>query len=96
MNIPEAMRKPLAVMFLIFMSMLFIFAWGITNNANKLKDSVYESCMARSAIESNTNRILDQLIENAMVSTVFPPAEQAERIAGWRAVRQPVQECVRL
>ena len=94
-HVPTPLRGPLTVMFLIFMALLTVFALGITHNANDLRDSVYESCKARSVLEGNSNRILDQLIENAMVSKVFSPAEQAERIAGWRAVRQPVQDCVR-
>ena len=92
----RSMAPPLAVMFLIFMGMLFVFGWGITNNANKLRTAVYDSCTSRAAIEENTNRLLDQLIDSAAKSTVFSPAEKAERIAGWRAVRQSSEACVRL
>ena len=91
----KAARTPLAIMFVIFMSMLTVFGWGITHNANELKASVYESCVSRASIEANSNRLLDQLIDNAANSTVFGPAEKAERIAGWRAVRHAPENCAR-
>ena len=96
MDIPVALRAPLAVMFVAFSIMLGAVSFGITNNANELKASIYDACVARSVLEANSNKILDQLIENAMVSKVFSPAEQADRIAGWRAVRHDSEACVRL
>ena len=95
MNIPEALRKPLATMFLIFMGMLTVFGLGITKNANNLSDNIYASCVARVDIEANSNRLLDQLIDAAANSTVFSPAEKAERIAGWRAVRHESETCTK-
>ena len=96
MHIPAPLRAPLAVMFLAFSIMLGGVSLGITNNANRLKEAVYDSCTSRAAIEENTNRLLDQLIDSAAKSTVFSAAEKAERIAGWRAVRQSSEACVRL
>jgi hypothetical protein len=90
------MVPPLTMMFLVFMSMLFVFGWGITNNANQIKNYVYDSCEARLVIENNSNKLLDQLIDSAAKSTVFSPAEKAERISGWRAVRHESERCVRL
>ena len=95
MNFPEGLRKPMATMFLIFMGMLTVFGLGITKNANNLADNVYASCLARADIEANSNRLLDQLIDAAANSSVFSPAEKAERIDGWRAVRTTSESCVR-
>ena len=95
MNIPTALRAPLAVMFLAFSAIVAGVALGITNNANHLRDAVYDSCVARNAIETNSNELLDHLIDSAAKSTVFSPAEKAERIAGWRAVRHSTESCVR-
>lgn len=92
----QSLRAPLAIMFLIFMSMLMVFGWGITSNANKIKEYVYDSCVNRNAIEAQANVLLDQLIDNAAKSAVFSPAEKADRIAGWRAVRNKPEECTRI
>ena len=96
MYIPKELRAPLAMQFLVFGLLLTIFGMGISHNANELKTSVYASCTARAAIEQRSNELLDTLIDNAANSSVFSPAEKAERINGWRAVRRTSEFCVRL
>ena len=96
MNIPKELRAPLALQFLAFMIVLGVFSFGFIRSANELKASVYESCVSRAGIENNSNRLLDQLIDSASKSSVFSPAEKAERIDGWRAVRHNAEMCVRL
>ena len=86
---------PLTIMFTVFMGLLFVFGWGITANANRLKGSVYDSCMSRSLITQQSNQLLDQLIINAQKSTAFTEVEKADRIAGWKAVRHQPESCVK-
>ena len=96
MNIPKELRAPLVIQFLVFAILLIIFGTGISNNANKLKEAVYDSCVSRGIIERNANDQLDQLIDNAAKSTVFNATEKADRISSWRALRRTSEVCVRL
>ena len=93
MNIPEALRKPLAMMFAIFMSILGVFTWGFARAASDLRAEAVASCEARNVNRSNSDAVLDKLIANAQVSTAFKTAEKVDRIAGWSALRQPPEEC---
>ena len=74
MYIPKELRAPLAIQFLVFAILLMIFGSGISNNANKISQSIYTSCIARGAIEKNSNDLLDRLIDSAAKSSVFSPA----------------------
>ena len=96
MLIPRELRAPLAAQFVVFGLLLMIFGAGITRNANELRAAIYDSCVARTQIEANSNRLLDQLIDSAARSSTFSAPEKAERIAGWRAVRHSTEACVRL
>ena len=96
MNLPAGLRAPMAVMFLVFTVMLGGVSLGITNNANGIKEAIYTSCLGRADIEAGTNKLLDKMIVNAESSEAFSTEEKRDRIAGWVAMRQTPEKCVRL
>ena len=93
MNIPEAMRKPLAVMFVVFMGLLGIQSWGFSRADAGLQEAIHNSCVSRNVNASNTNLLLNQLIANAEKSVTFKAEEKVERMAGWAALRHQLEEC---
>ena len=95
MHIPKELRAPLAAQFLVFMIVLSAFSFGMMRNATNLKDAVYNSCNARNVNVVDTNKVLDKLIENAKNSTAFKSEEKIDRIAGWSALRNPLEVCSR-
>ena len=93
MNIPEGLRKPLAMMFLIFMGLLGIFTYGFVRSDAEIRDAIRLSCDGRNVNRNNTNKVLEQLIAGAERSITFKAEEKVERMAGWAALRQPLEEC---
>ena len=93
MNIPEALRKPLAMMFVVFMGILGVFTYGFARSDAEIRNVVYDSCTSRNVNAANTNLLLNQLIANADKSTAFKDHEKVERMAGWAALRHPLEEC---
>ena len=92
----RSMVPPMAAMFLVFMGVLAIFTFGFIRADNEVRSAIHDSCLARNAIGQNTNLLLDQLIAGAERSTAFKAEEKVERMAGWAALRQPLEECTPL
>ena len=94
-SLRDEIVKPMAALFLIFMGVLGVFTFGFVKAANDLRAEATASCEARNVNRYNSDAVLDKLISNAQASTAFKTAEKVDRIAGWAALRQPMEECNR-
>ena len=94
MHIPKELRAPLAAQFLVFMIVLSVFSTGMMYNAHTIKEAVFKSCNSRNVNASETNKVLDKLIENAQKSAAFKSEEKMDRMAGWAALRIQLEVCV--
>lgn len=99
MGIPEALRKPLALMFVAYSLALAGVSFGISTNTRKISDGLraadYESCLSNVQSAHAINTVLSAIIRATNSNTLLRADEKKTRIEGYTDAMQTRLPCVK-
>lgn len=61
----------------------------------ELKSGSKIDCLAHNATTTKMNDLVDELVTSVQQGKTLPPAEQADRVARYTALKAPMQVCAR-